>query len=187
MFVYFFFYVLLFSSCLSLSVSLSAHSLKLSSLCLTFSQAHSLKLSPLYFTAAGPTHCPTASLASWQRRNLTIKKRPTQSLYFSFLSLTSPLLSANYRHHLSMRDPSMEALFNTRFQRKSNPVPLSSLNLLPSKKYNKKKPCCENNFPNLWILIIVKYNNIKIWRQTKKSGASDLWIRIIALKSGFES
>ena len=59
----------------------------------------------------------------WQRSNLTIRKTPTQSLYFSnLLSLTSPLLSANYRHHLSMRDPSMEALFNTRFQMKSNPA-----------------------------------------------------------------
>ena len=93
MFVYFFFYVLLFSSCLSLSVSLSAHSLKLSSLCLTFSQAHSLKLSPLYFTAAGPTHCPTASLASWQRRNLTIKKKANSItlFFFSFPHLSSSL------------------------------------------------------------------------------------------------
>ena len=59
----------------------------------------------------------------WQRSNLTIRKTPTQSLYFSnLLSLTSPLLSTNYRHHLSMRDPSMEALFNTRYQMKSNPA-----------------------------------------------------------------
>ena len=60
---------------------------------------------------------------TWQRSNLTIRKTGTQILYFSnLLSLTSPLLSANYRHHLSMRDPSMEALFNTRYQMKSNPA-----------------------------------------------------------------
>ena len=108
---------------------------------------------------------------TWQRSNLTIRKTPTQSLYLSnLLSLTAPLFSANYRHHLSMRDPSMEALLNTRFQRKSNPVPLSSLDFLPrktriKKKNKKKKNYCENNFPNLWILIIVKYNGIKIRKQ----------------------
>ena len=42
-----------------------------------------------------------------------------------------------------MRDPSMEALFNTRFQRKSNPANqiqyLSSLDLLPRKTRIKKR------------------------------------------------
>ena len=58
----------------------------------------------------------------------------------------------------------MEALFNTGFQRKSNPAKqiqyLSSLNLYPEiqeiKRIKKKKTAAK---------IIVKYNNIKIRRQ----------------------
>ena len=57
MFVYFF--IFFYSHSASLSVSLSTHSLKLSSLCLTFSQ-NFLKLSPLYFTATDPTRSSTS-------------------------------------------------------------------------------------------------------------------------------
>ena len=100
---------------------------------------------------------------TWQRSNLTIRKTPTQSLYFSnLLSLTSPLLSTNYRHHLSMRDPSMKALFNTGFQRKSNPKKqiqyLSSLDLYPKRQELKRKKNKKTAAK-----IIVKYKNIKIY------------------------
>ena len=61
MFVYF--YIILFSPCLSLNVTLNSLSkalISLSHLLSKLSQAHSLKLSPLCFTAIGPTRSSTS-------------------------------------------------------------------------------------------------------------------------------